>query len=205
MQFIDFKEKLREFTVFSLNEIRKIDPDFDLRRLNEWTDKKYIRKVRRGYYIFSDLQINEQNLFIIANAIYQPSYISLEMVFSLHNLIPEGVYQITSVTSQKTNIFKTDIGVFTYKHLKSELMFGYELMEYNNRNYLVAEMGKAVLDYFYLNPHIKDKKDFDGLRFNISEFKAKVDMGKFKKYIETFNNKALSVRIKRFITYINND
>lgn len=36
MQFIEFKEKLKDFAVFSLNDIRKVEADFDLRRLNEW-------------------------------------------------------------------------------------------------------------------------------------------------------------------------
>ena len=124
------------------------------------------------------------------------------MAFSLYDLIPEAVYGITSVTSQKTNNFKTEVGNFTYKHIKPELMFGYELREYYNHHYSVAEIEKTVLDYFYLNSHLKDEKDFKELRFNIDEFKSKVDMNKFKKYLETFNNKALSTRVNKFITYV---
>lgn len=202
MQFIEFKEKLKDFAVFSLNDIRKIETDFDLRRLNEWAGKNYIKKIRRGYYIFSDLRINEQILFLIANTIYRPSYISLEMAFSLYNLIPEAVYGITSVSSQKTNSFKTDVGSFIYKHLKPELIFGYELKRYNDYNYMVAEVEKAVLDYFYLNSHIKDINDFKGLRFNTFEFKAKADINKFNKYLKVFNSKALSIRANQFLAYI---
>lgn len=203
MQFIELKEKLKGFVVFSLGDIRKIETDFYLRRLNEWADKKYIKSVRRGFYIFSDLQINEQSLFLIANIIYQPSYVSLEMALSLYGLIPESVYGATSVTSQKTSNFKTDFGNFIYKHIKPELMFGYELREYGNHRYQVAEMEKAVLDYLYLNPKIKDEKDFEGLRFNAAEFQAKADMNKFQKYLTAFDSKALSVRTGKFIKYIN--
>lgn len=202
MQFIDFKEKLKDFVIFSLSDIRKIEADFDLRRLNEWAGKKYIKHIKRGYYIFSDLPINEQTLFLIANAIYQPSYISLAMAFSLYNLIPEGVYEITSVTSQKTNNFKTAVGNFTYRHIKPELMFGYGLRNYNHHRYLVAEIEKAALDYLYLNSDIKEEKDFAGLRFNAAEFKAQADMNKFKKYLEAYQSQALSARANKFITYI---
>jgi len=202
MQFIEFKEKLKDFAVFSLNDIRKLEADFDLRRLNEWAGKKYIKKIRRGYYLFSDLSINEPVLFLIANTIYRPSYISLEMAFSLYNLIPEAVYGITSVTSQKTNIFKTDVGSFAYRHLKPELIFGYELREYNGYSYMVAEIEKAVLDYLYLNSHLKDINDFKGLRFNAFEFKKKADINKFNKYLKAFNNRALSVRANQFLAYI---
>ncbi len=204
MQFIDFKDKLKIFTVFGLNDIRKVEPNFDLRRLNEWVSKGYLKKIRRGFYIFSDLEINEQFLFLLANTIYTPSYISLEMAFSWYNFIPEGVYQTTSVTSKKTNTFKTAVGNFIYQHLKSELMFGYELKKYNNQYYKIAEPAKAVLDYFYLNPDLKNEADFKGLRLNIFEFKANVDVAKLKKYLQAFNNQELTKRVNKFLTYLKN-
>lgn len=202
MQFIDFKEKLKGFMVFNLNDIRKIEANFDLRRLNEWLGKGYLKNIRRGYYIFSDLKINEPALFLIANAIYAPSYISLEMAFSLYNLIPEGVYSVTSITSQKTNNFKTPVGNFVYRRVKPELMFGYELKEYSDHRYLVAEIEKAVLDYLYLNSRVKDEQDFKGLRFNAAEFKVKADMVKFKKYLTAFKSKALLKRANKFLKYL---
>ena len=79
MQYVELKEQLKNFKIFNLNDIRKIEEDFDLRRLNEWQKKNYIKKIRQGFYIFSDLEINEQTLFVIANRIHEPSYISLEM------------------------------------------------------------------------------------------------------------------------------
>ena len=35
MNILEFKEKLKDFAAFNLNDIRKIDAGFDLRRLNE--------------------------------------------------------------------------------------------------------------------------------------------------------------------------
>jgi predicted transcriptional regulator of viral defense system len=204
MQFFDLKAQLKGFLVFSIKDIEKINPNFHKQRLSEWQKKGYIKKIHQGFYIFSDLPINEQVLFLIANNIYSPSYISLEMAFSLYNLIPEGVYEITSVTSQKTGRFKTETGNFTYKHIKPELMFGYELKEYNGHRYLVAEIEKALLDYLYLNPKIKTEPDFQGLRFNVTEFKIKADMDKLKKYLEAFNSQALVYRVNKFITYLKN-
>jgi len=202
MKFIDFKEKLKGFEIFGLADIRKIAPGFDFRRINEWMAKGYIKKIRRGYYIFSDISLNECALFLIANTIYNPSYISLEMAFSLYGLIPEAVYGITSVTPRKTNRFKTDIGIFSYKHIKPSLMFGYELRERNNRRYLVAEIEKALLDFLYFNPQIADVRDFEGLRFNSSEFKAKADMARLKKYLDAFGVRALAARVNSFLRYL---
>ena len=204
MKFFDLKTQLNGFIVFSIKDIEKIDPNFHKQRLSEWQKKGYIKKIHQGFYIFSDLQINEQALFLMANVIYSPSYISLEMAFSIYNLIPEGVYEITSVTSKKTSKFKTETGNFTYKHIKPELMFGYKLIEYNGHNYLVAEIEKALLDYLYFNPRIKTELDFNGLRFNINEFKAQTDMLKLKKYLEAFGSQALVKRVNKFITYLEN-
>ncbi len=203
MQFIEFKEKLKRFKIFSLTDIRKNDPDFDLRRLNEWQKKNYIKKVRKGWYIFSDFDINEAGLFLIANKIYAPSYVSLEMGLSQYNLIPEMVYETTCVTSRKTVSFETEIGNFSYKHIKPELMFGYKLRRQGDCCYAIAEIEKTLLDYLYLTPDLKSSEDFHEMRFNYDEFKEEADMEKWKKYLAAFNSKALTVRAGKFIKYFN--
>lgn len=203
MQFIDFKENLKSFAIFSLNDIRKIEAGFDLRRLNEWQAKGYIKMIRRGYYIFSDLELNESALFLIANKIYSPSYISFEMALSYYGLIPEAVYGITSATAQKTNRFKTGLGEFIFHQLKQELMFGYILIEYQNHHFKIAEIEKALIDYFYINPHLKSENDFFEIRFSSEEFKLRANKEKFNKYLEVFGNKSLSQRVNKFLKYIN--
>jgi len=203
MQFFELKTQLSNFFIFSTKDIEKIDPVFHSQRLSEWQGKKYIKKIKRGYYLFSDLEINEQVLFLIANKIYSPSYISLEMAFSYYNLIPEAVYGITSVTSNKTNNFKTDFGEFIYRRIKPELMFGYKLIKYENHNFRIAEIEKAVLDYFYLNSHLKTENDFAEMRFNGEKFKMLADRNKLNRYLDAFDNKSLEKRVKRFLNYIN--
>jgi predicted transcriptional regulator of viral defense system len=203
MQYIEFKEKLGGYTVFSLQDIKKIDPAFYRSRLNEWQDKGYIKKIRRGYYMFSDQALNEAVLFSIANKIYSPSYISFEMALSNYGLIPESVYGVTSATSNKTSRFKTEIGEFIYSHLKPELMFGYELKTLGGVSYKMAEIEKAVLDFFYINPRLKTEADFFELRINGEEFKTRVNNEKLEKYLTAFNNKSLERRVRNFLKDIN--
>ena len=69
MQYIEFKESLKDFTIFSLNDIRRIDNLFFRTRLTEWQNKGFIKKVIKGYYIFSDLELNEKVLFEYKSAI----------------------------------------------------------------------------------------------------------------------------------------
>ncbi len=202
MQYIELKEKLNKYVVFSLQDIKKSDETFYRARLNDWQDKGYIKKIRRGYYMFADQNLNEPVLFCVANKIYQPSYISFEMALSNYGLIPESVYGITSATTNKTNRFKTQIGEFIYSHIKPELMFGYELIKFNKMSYKMAEIEKAVLDFFYINTRLKTDADFFELRINKQEFKFKVNSEKLMKYLVAFNNKSLERRIKKFLKYI---
>jgi len=203
MQFLELKTQLKDFLVFSTRDIEKIDFNFHSQRLSEWQAKGYIKKITKEFYIFSELEINEQILFLIANKIYAPSYISLEIAFSYYNLIPESVYGITSVTSRKINNFKNDLGEFIYCYIKPELMFGYNLVECKNHYFRIAEIEKAILDYFYLNSHLETKNDFVGMRFNSEEFINKVDKKKLEQYLKEFNNKNLEKRFKNFLKFIN--
>jgi predicted transcriptional regulator of viral defense system len=203
MQYLEIKDNLRNFVVFSIKDVLKVDPSFHKQRFSEWQKKGYIRKIAKGYYIFSDLEINEAVLFIIANRIFEPSYVSLEMALSYYGLIPESVYGITSVSSKRTYTFKTKLTNFTYHKTKSELMFGYRLIAYQNHNFKIAEIEKAILDYFYFNSKLKTKGEFEELRFNKEVFKEKVDMEKTKNYLSLFNNKSLEKRVNRFIKYLN--
>jgi len=205
MQFFDLREALQNFTVFTKSDIQKIDSDFHIQRFSEWQKKGYIKKVRQGFYIFSDLTINEQILSLIANTIYKPSYISLEMAFSFYNIIPESVYEITSITSLKTMKFNTDIGTFSYRHIKPNLMFGYTLIQYNNHSYMVADMEKALLDYLYLNQKIKNQRDFESLRINKQELRSKINRKKLNQYLKLFKNDNLEKRTNKLIEYIQYD
>ena len=204
MQYIKLKESLKDFTLFSLRDIKAIDSNFHRRRLNEWQDKKYIRKIIRGYYIFTDLQISENALFEIANKIYNPSYVSFEMALSYYHLIPESVYCITSVSTRKTYRFQTPIGQFSYRTVKPDLFFGYNLANYNDRRFKIASAEKAILDYFYINPNIKNETDFISLRINRDSFIEQIDIIILNEFLERFAQKTLTKRINSFLEFIKN-
>ena len=204
MKYLELKSELRDFTIFSLNEIKNIEPGFHRRRLNEWQDKGYIKKVLRGYYIFSDLRLSEEILFKIANRIYLPSYTSLESVLSYYHLIPESVYGITSISTRKTYHFRTSIGEFIYRSLKPSLFFGYDLIKFHEKYSKMASIEKALLDYFYLHSDIETEQDFESLRINKEMFFEKMNEEKLMNFLEKFNQKKLTGRINHFWSYIKN-
>ncbi|MFH1283497.1 MAG: hypothetical protein ABII27_07510 [bacterium] len=204
MTFLEFHRALKDFVVFSLTDIRIIDPGFYRTRLNEWQNKGYIRKVLRGYYIFTDEKLDEFSLFIISNKIYKPSYISLQSALSYYNLIPESVYAVTSMSTLLTRSFKTPLANFKYHMIKSEMFFGYDLISSNNTHFQIACPEKAVLDYLYINPTIKDKYDFSKLRINTNEFQKQVNLQKLDVLAEKIGQKSLLRRILAFKEYIQN-
>ena len=202
MQYLEIKDNLKDFLIVSVGDILKVDPDFHKQRLSEWQKKGYIKKIAKGYYIFADLKINESVLFVIANKVFDPSYISLEMALSYYGLIPESVYGITSVTSRKSYKIYSPIGRFSYRQIKPELMFGYQLAAYQNHSFKIAEIEKAILDYFYINSKLKTEGEFEELRINQETFQEKVDLERLSQYLTLFKNKALEKRINNFIKYI---
>lgn len=198
MQYLEFREAMKEFTLFSLNDIRRIDKDFFRPRLNEWQEKGYIRKLIKGYYIFSDLDLSEPVLFEIANRIYSPSYVSLEMALSHYRLIPESIYGITSVSTRRTYKFDTPVTEFSYRTVKSTAFFGYELVRYDDKVYKMASVEKAILDYLYLNPDIKTADDFASLRIDKDMFFEQVNEKKVRQLLERFDQKTLTSRFNSF-------
>lgn len=204
MTFLEFRRGLKDFKIFSLSDIRGIDPGFYRTRLNEWQNKGYIRKVIRGYYIFTEQELDEFSLFTFANKIYNPSYISLESALSYYHLIPQSVYAVTSVTTLPTRVFKTSLANFKYHRIKTAMFFGYELMLPNNKHCKIACPEKALLDYFYINPDIKDCDDFAQLRVNTDEFMKQVNLEKLDVLVERIGQKALLRRINAFKEYMRN-
>ncbi len=204
MKYVELKDSLKEFTVFSLSDIERIDSSFHRRRLNEWQDKGYIKKIIKGYYIFSDLELNENILFEIANRIYSPSYVSLEMVLSYYHLIPESVYAVTSVSTRRTYNFTTPIAEFSYRSIKPDLFFGYNLVNYNDKHFKIASIEKVILDYFYLHSDIKTKSDFASLRINKDVFIKQVGEEKLHSLLEKFAQKTLRKRILAFWEFMKN-
>ena len=204
MRYNEFQEAFKSYTVISVNEMRKADSGFNLKRLVEWQGKGYIKKIIRGYYIFADLKLDENVLFEIANRIYSPSYISLEMALSYYHLIPESVYGLTSATSRKTMVFETELSDFIYHTVRPRLLFGYKLVNYSGKKFKIAEPEKALLDYFYLNTSIQSKDDFAGIRIGKDQYFAQVDETRLVAYLNEFQQTSLAKRVRNFMRYMKN-
>ncbi|MEA2098314.1 MAG: hypothetical protein U9P70_04570 [Patescibacteria group bacterium] len=189
MKYIDLLNKITD-PIFSIQDLALTGIKIYPYQLSAWSQKKYIQKLKNGLYVISERAKNLKAETIAFN-LYQPSYISLEWALFKYGLIPEVVFNPTSVTAKTTRIFKNNFGLFSYRHLKKELFFGYRKISENNQVYLIAEPEKALLDYLYLNSSkIKTMEDIEELRFNEIEIK-KLNKTKLRKYAKMANSKNL--------------
>lgn len=103
-------------------------------------------KLRNNYYVLKD---SNPSLCLIANKLYQPSYVSLQTALSHYGIIPEVVYATTSVTAKMSREFATPKGDFIYRRIKKMAFTGYGLRQIDRDNVFIAEPEKALADYLY--------------------------------------------------------
>lgn len=202
--WLEFKEKMEPFRVFSTRDINKMFPQMNKMNLVRWQKKEYLTKIINGWYCFNQTYENENIVWLTANRVRQPSYISLHTALSYYSIIPEAVYTTTSVTTNKTVHYNTHPGNFSYHSISPGLYgFGQKLIDYSGkssdatilpRKLLIAEPEKAVLDFFYLFPYYRSEKELRDLRFD-PETISGMNNEKLYQYLDRFENKALNNRI----------
>lgn len=186
-----------DIACFNINQIYAWQPHFDKNNLTRWLKKGLLIRLKQGYYTFPEYENKPGFSYYFANRIYKPSYISLHTALSFYGIIPESVVQITSVTSLKTAVFKNDFGEYSYKSVKNNLMFGYDLKQHSNNTVLkFAKPEKALLDLLYLYPFYNTIQEMKDLRFDENFMYDDLDTELIKKYTEKFNNKTLAKRVK---------
>jgi len=76
-----------------------------------------LESIKKGLYIAGpNIRASKPERGLLANHIYGPSYVSLEIALSYYGLIPERVYETASMTTKSSKEFNTPAGIFTYTH-----------------------------------------------------------------------------------------
>ena len=197
MGYLEFREKLLPLGCFNLQQARVWFPDLDRTNITRWVKNGHLIKLRQNYYAFAECRQMNDFEMIVANKIYQPSYISLHSALAFYGMIPEMVVQKTSVTTLKTTRFTNDFGEFSYNTIKSELFFGYEPKPLkDNRSILFATPEKALLDLLYLFPFYNTTEEIEELRLDEYFMKEELDRERLRSYLIDFHCKALENRIE---------
>jgi len=107
-------------------------------------------------------------------------------------MIPESVIQVTSVTTLKTASFINDFGEYSYKNVKENLLFGYELKPMaDNRTIQFAAPEKALLDLLYLYPFYDREQELEELRLDEDYLHDDLNKDLLMDYCMRFQSKAL--------------
>lgn len=183
------KIKGKKLYIFSSSEIRSlfgVSAVAASALLHRYKKEGYILQLKRGSYVFPDALPPD---VYVANKLYSPSYISLEFALSYHGVIPETVYEITSVTPKTTRRFETLGKVFSYRKIKKTAYTGYEIQKQQGLSFYIADAEKAFVDANYLRLKNKQKPIS---RFN----KEKINPGKALRYAQLFGTTKLISIIK---------
>jgi hypothetical protein len=128
------------------------NPNSRYSKVKRWLKNGDLIHLRRGLYCLGEKLAGNRkpHPFAAAQRIYSPSYISLESALAYHQLIPEAVYAITSVTTKRKNEFDNPLGKFKYAHLPLENFYlDVELISENNEQFFMAKPWKAIGDYIF--------------------------------------------------------
>jgi predicted transcriptional regulator of viral defense system len=181
-----FEQKLKEKSqiVFSPLDIMRI---FGISKIaatflvHRYTKKGFTKRLKRGLYTLYDTSVPD---IYLANKLYEPSYVSLEFALAFHRVIPETVYEITSVTTKSTRQFNALGKTFSYHRIKKEAFTGYIVYRQRDISTLIADSEKAFVDLTYLR--LRKNRKLLG-RFD----KQKINPAKALRYAKLFNNEKL--------------
>ncbi|MBW8323459.1 MAG: hypothetical protein K0M50_01715 [Prolixibacteraceae bacterium] len=200
MNYLEFKNKMFDLGCFNIHQVYAWEPGFDRNNFVRWVNKGLLIRLRQGYYTFQEYKSKPDFGLYFANRIYRPSYVSLHTALAFYGIIPEAVVQITSVTTLKTVSFNNEFGEYSYKSVKENLMFGYDLKPISDgRTFQLAKPEKALLDLLYLYPFYNTAQDFDDLRLDEDFIQDDLDRKLLEEYTLKFENKALERRVQLLI------
>ena len=183
------KRKVRIFTVMEFSRIFQTPSYTTKYFLEKETDHGLLTRLKKGLYALkTDYPCEEE----IANALYQPSYLSFEYALAYYNILPEVPYRVTSATSKPTRIFTINNIIFAYYTIKTKAYAGYSLMKTSTKSFLIADREKALVDYLYFESLGKRPHNDRLILKNI-------DKSKLIKYAESFKRGSLVKLVKKIL------
>lgn len=196
MKLADFVKKYSNVQVVDSSTFSLLgeDPQKIRCQVQYWVKQGHLILLKRGVYILSEnLRRQPLSMGFIANSLVCPSYLSMEYALSYYDLIPEKTTVYTSITTKKTNLFKTPLGIFEYRSIKEGLFYGFTKRINDGQNCFIAYPEKALLDFFYFSRQEigadADTEVFESYRFqNVESLNLKRFNELRQKYDKKTNN-----------------
>ena len=169
MKFDELLDRFNTEAWFDYASVALLFPEGDAAiRTSLYRFKKTGRllELRRGLYAFTERH-RKASLTgpSVANALYQPSYLSTLWALSLYGVIPEKAVVYTSVTPRPTKRFENSVGSFVYRSLQPALFSGFISESMMGSPVRIATPEKALLDLMYLEEGEWTEGRMESMRF----------------------------------------
>jgi len=166
-------------------------------QLSRWMKQGKVIGLRRSHYALAEKYRRVPvTAAALANSLYRPSYLSGLWALGFHELIPERVVWLTSVTARPPQHFENPFGVFEYRNIKQECFFGYRRAAYGSTDILVAEPAKALLDHWHLSPGEWTDERLEEMRYQHVE---RVSEDQLRRYAKRFRSPRIERAIPRWL------
>ncbi len=168
-------------------------------QLSRWMSQGKVVGLRRGMYTLAEIYRRATlTPALLANELYRPSYLSGLWALGFHDLIPERVVCLTSVTPRGPRRFENPFGVFEYRNLRQDACFGYQAMPYAGGTLLVAEPEKALLDHWHFSPGEWTVERLDEMRYQNLNV---IDTKRIASYAARFRSPRLDRAVQRWVDH----
>ena len=128
MRFDDFLGLVGEEPVFSssLLDVLGVSQRQARLQLVRWVNTGKLIQLRRSLYALNrPFRKIEPHPFLLANRVRKASYVSLQSALSHYNMIPEYVPVVTSITTGRPDEVRTELGTYTFRHVRKPLFGGF--------------------------------------------------------------------------------
>ncbi len=154
---MNFRKKIKAYTNTPISHQVVMDVLANYNRPNdkisELLKSGELQALRRGLYVPGpEIDLPVPELFLLANHLRGPSYVSLESALAHHGFIPERVYEISSATLKTSKTYTTPVGRFSYQYLPAPYYsFGLQRTTLAPQQVaLIASPEKAICDKIVL-------------------------------------------------------
>lgn len=200
MKTLELLAFARSWPIFTVQDCAKWFPNTKrtaiLLALTRGVASGLIIRLRRGLYLVNQKPYPDP--FAIASRLDPLAVVSIETVLHRFGMIPEIPFATTLITPAGTARYQAvSGGSFHFRHIKKELLFGYELENHSPYSVRVATPEKALLDFLWFHRFERDQAAYlSELRLDIpKEFSWKT----FRSFAQLFAHKHMSEFAKTVI------
>ncbi len=138
----------------------------------------FLVQLRKGLYLTTKLVSSKlPESFVIANHLYGPSYVSLDSAMSHWGLIPERVYEITSVTTKPSKRFIPQGITYGFTHLSASYYpLGIQSLALTEKQtVLIASPEKSLCDKLVTTSGINLRSKKQAMSFLVEDLRIEKD------------------------------